>query len=255
MKYIGIIISIGLLVFILINKQNENTINTELEKENLELKSKLSECLDKKDDNQDSFNLKVYNEVKIGNQVWKNKNLDVDRFRNGDLIIQANTCEEWNKAWINRQPAWCYYNFDSDNSKYGKLYNRFAVNDPRGLAPNGFHIPSIDEWKILIDFLGGIDNAYIKLKSKNKWSKDNSGTNESGFSAMPLGEIVNCDGLAHCIFGDEDNTSWWSSTITDAFSTPNGYNVIQTLDIHCNTAPNKCVAGDWDGKPVRCIKD
>ena len=85
--------------------------------------------------------------ITIGTQVWMTKNLDVATFRNGDPIPQAKTDEEWEKAGENQQPAWCYYDNDPANgAKYGKLYNWYAVNDSRGLAPVGYHIPSDAEW-------------------------------------------------------------------------------------------------------------
>src|SRR5210317_1010044 len=93
-------------------------------------------------------------EISIGNQVWMLDNLNVDKFRNGDSIPQAKTDEEWENAGINGQPAWCYYDNNPDNGKrYGKLYNWHAVNDSRGLAPKGWHIPSAQEWIVLLDNL------------------------------------------------------------------------------------------------------
>jgi len=71
--------------------------------------------------------------VTIGNQVWMTKNLNVDKFRNGDPIPHARTDEEWKKAGENEEPAWCYYESDTRNGeKFGKLYNWYAVNDKRG---------------------------------------------------------------------------------------------------------------------------
>ena len=71
------------------------------------------------------------------------KNLNVSRFRNGEIIFEAKTIEEWEKAGENKTPAWCYYNNNPTNgAKYGKLYNWYAVNDIRALAPKGWHIPS-----------------------------------------------------------------------------------------------------------------
>jgi len=94
--------------------------------------------------------------VTIGTQVWMTKNLDVATFRNGDPIPEAKTSDEWLEAGENEQPAWCYYDNDPANGeKYGKLYNWYAVNDSRGLAPDGYHIPSEAEWTILIIYLGG----------------------------------------------------------------------------------------------------
>jgi uncharacterized protein (TIGR02145 family) len=124
--------------------------------------------------------------VTIGNQVWMTTNLSVDKFRNGDPIPEAQNDDEWTKADENRQPAWCYYENKAANGiTYGKLYNWYAVNDPRGLAPEGFHVPSDDEWTTLEEFLG--DAAGKKMKSKNGWDYDGIETNSSGFSGLPGG--------------------------------------------------------------------
>lgn len=113
-------------------------------------------------------------EVSIGNQVWMTENLNVDRFRNGDRIPQAKTSEEWRKAGANEQPAWCYFDNDPENGKkYGKLYNWYTVNDPRGIAPIGFHVPSDDEWVQLVDYLGR--DAGKKMKSKRGWDNYTTG--------------------------------------------------------------------------------
>jgi len=104
-------------------------------------------------------------DVKIGTQIWSNKNLDVSTYRNGDPIpeVQDKT------AWANLTTgAWCF-------GEYGKLYNWYAVNDPRGLAPNGYHIPTDAEWTILTDYLGGEKIACKKMKSTNGWPSTFSG--------------------------------------------------------------------------------
>ena len=102
--------------------------------------------------------------VIIGTQTWTSLNLDVIKFRNGDFISQAKTDEEWEAAWLNKQAAWCYYKNDfSNGTKYCKLYNWYAVNDPRGLAPLGWHIPTDKEWSVLSTFLGGEEVAVKKI--------------------------------------------------------------------------------------------
>jgi len=117
-----------------------------------------------------------YDEVTIGKQVWMIENLNVDKFRNGDPIPHAKTKEEWEKAGEEGKPAWCYYDNDPANGKkYGKLYNWYAVNDSRGLAPDGYHIPSHAEWEKLTDFLGGNSVAGAKMKSKSGWSSYTTG--------------------------------------------------------------------------------
>ncbi|MFM7668530.1 MAG: fibrobacter succinogenes major paralogous domain-containing protein, partial [Bacteroidota bacterium] len=146
-------------------------------------------------------------------QVWMNRNLNVSTFRNGDLIPEAKTKEEWEKAGKEGKPAWCYYNNDSKNdTKYGKLYNWFAVNDSRGLAPQGYHVPSDDEWTTLSDYLGGTDAAGTKMKSISGWEENGNGTNESGFSGLPGGYRTSYGSFR--IIGQEGR--WWSSTENEA---------------------------------------
>ncbi len=157
--------------------------------------------------------------VKIGNQVWMKKNLDVSHFRNGDPIPEAKTNEEWEKAGVEKKPAWCYYDNDPENGKiYGKLYNWYAVNDSRGLAPIGWQIPSDDDWDGLIELLGGHTIAGGKLKEigTSHWKSPNeAATNESGFSALPGGGRV-CDYGLMIYPGDFNflgvDGSFWSST-------------------------------------------
>jgi uncharacterized protein (TIGR02145 family) len=145
------------------------------------------------------------NIVTIGDQLWMN----VNKFRNGDVIPEVKTAEEWKKAGDNKQPAWCYYDNNPVNGeKYGKLYNWYAVNDPRGLAPKGYHIPSDAEWTKLSDYLGGEDAAGIKMKSTSGWNRNGNGTNSSGFSGLP-GGFRDDNGTFNYI--GEDG-GWWSST-------------------------------------------
>lgn len=137
--------------------------------------------------------ISVVDEITIGSQVWMSKNLDADKFRNGDPIPQAKTLEEWDKYNNNKQPAWIYYENDPINGeKYGKLYNRYAVNDPRGLAPNGWQIPNTKDLILLINYLGGKDIAGGKMKSDTGWSStgfESNGDNNSKFNALPGGYL------------------------------------------------------------------
>jgi len=113
-------------------------------------------------------NSAIAQQIKIGAQTWAAKNLDVSSFRNGDAITEAKTTAEWTAAGEQGKPAWCYYENDPANgAKYGKLYNWYAVNDPRVLAPKGWHMPSDEEWTILTDYLGGENGAGTKMKSSN----------------------------------------------------------------------------------------
>jgi uncharacterized protein (TIGR02145 family) len=145
--------------------------------------------------------------IQIGTQVWMVENLNVDRFRNGDLIPEARTNEAWQKAGDNKQPAWCYYNNDPKNGvTYGKLYNWFAVNDPRGLTPKGYHVPSDAEWTVLTNYLRG--KAGKKMKSTRGWNDQGNGTNSSGFSGLPGGYRLDDDGMFNFI---GEYGYWWSA--------------------------------------------
>jgi uncharacterized protein (TIGR02145 family) len=134
-------------------------------------------------------------EVSIGGKVWMTKNLDVSYFRNGDPIPQVTSAEEWVKAGKEGRPAWCYYNNDSKNANtYGKLYNMYAVNDPRGLAPFGWKIPTKLDFYELMGSLGSdAEEAADQLKTENGWAMNGAGNNSSGFFAVPSG-IRSTDG-------------------------------------------------------------
>lgn len=156
-----------------------------------------------------SENENILSEVTIGHQIWTSKNLNVNKFRNGEHITQAKTPEEWVNAGLSKQPAWCYHNNDPKNGTlYGKLYNWYAVNDPRVLAPKGYHIPDSAEWTILFNFLGGTEIAGKKMKSKSGWYQNGNGTNEFEFSGLPSSVRGSDIGL----FGTIGlNAYWWSS--------------------------------------------
>ena len=201
-----------------------------------------------------------YKEVKIGKQLWMAENLNVDKFCNGDPIPHAKTVEEWENAKENGKPAWCYYDNDLANGeKYGKLYNWYAVNDPRGLAPKNWHVPTKNEWLVLINHLGGQNEAGIKMKSKSGWSntdwcKNGNGNNESGFSGLPGGVIYS--------YKDKNNEGgfeyigylgcWWSSSVNNSYY--EGFTWRSSLGfdrIVCGMGSDE----QSSGFSVRCLKD
>ena len=124
--------------------------------------------------------------VTIGSQVWMQKNLNVCKYRNGDDIPEVTDPTQWANL---KTGAWCYYNNDPANGPiYGKLYNWYAVNDSRGLAPVGYHVPSDGELTTLTTFLGGEMLAGGRMKTATGWDAPNtSATNSSEFSGLPGG--------------------------------------------------------------------
>lgn len=148
-------------------------------------------------------------QIKIGAQTWAIKNLDVSSFKNGEAIPESKTDAEWQKAGEEGKPAWCYYKNDPANgTKYGKLYNWYAVNDPRGLAPKGWHIPSDKEWTTLTDNLGGENGAGTQMKSSSGWENNGNGSNSSGFAGLP-GGYRDDNGPFHNVGA---GGYWWSSS-------------------------------------------
>ncbi len=157
--------------------------------------------------------------IVIGTQQWMRENLDVLTYRSGDTIPQVTDPFEFTGLTTG---AWCYYNNDPANGAiYGKLYNWYAVNDPRGLAPQGWHILTDEEWTTLSTKLGGLDVAGGKMKTTGTtlWTTPNTeATNSSGFAGLPGGYRYN-DGPFDFvgIFGN-----WWSATETE-YDTTNAW--------------------------------
>lgn len=134
----------------------------------------------------DSRDGQTYSWVKIGDQVWMAENLN---FRVED--------------------SYCYDNKSANCLIYGRLYNGWDAKD---VCPYGWHLPSIDEWIILKDYLGDGAGGKMKEKGTTHWKHPNKGaTNSSGFTALPGGErFVRFEQLASRAY-------WWSAT--DGFET------------------------------------
>ena len=193
----------------------------------------------------------LFETIRIGEQKWMAENLNVDKFRNDYPVHHAQTHEEWLNAGKNKQPAYCYYNFDPANGmKYGKLYNWYAVEDARDLAPAGWHVPSHLEWVKLERYLErifyrGIYGAGLMMKSDYGWEGNGSGTNQSGFSALPGGYINNIGRFNNI----GSSGYWW--TISE-FKISNAFSRILNLsrNIYINNLSDKA-----NGFSVRCVRD
>ena len=187
-----------------------------------------------------------FKSVQIGYQVWMSENLNVERFRNGDLIPEAKTAEEWIAAGNAKRPAWCYYDNNPKNgNKYGKLYNWYAVNDKRGLAPAGWHVPRDGEWTILSNYIGGENVAGTNMKSTAGWYNNGNGTNSRGFSGLPGGDRSENGYFSY----DGTTGSWWSAS---EFNGSDSF--YRALNSH-NTNLDWGSVGKDNGFSVRCIKD
>ena len=144
----------------------------------------------------DSRDGRIYNTVIIGSETWMSENLNANKFRNGDPIPEVKTNQEWENANIEGKPAWCYYKNESKNGeKYGKLYNWHAVNDSRGLAPLGWHVPSETDWSTLSEYLGGVyftNNSGIKMKAQEIMKVEISYIEKEGYYENKWVPCSNC---------------------------------------------------------------
>ena len=137
------------------------------------------------------LNGNTYKTITIGTQIWMAENLRTTKYRNGESISIVNLDMEWGGD-RNTEACCSYLNTTDKNliATQGLLYNAYAVNDSRNIAPKGWHVPSIEEWDALITYLGGAEVAGAKMKEAGTlhWSESNEAvTNASGFSSVPTG--------------------------------------------------------------------
>lgn len=183
-------------------------------------------------------------DVTIGSQIWTACNLTVTTYRNGDPIPQVTDPTQWELLTTG---AWCYYDNDPANECiYGKLYNWYAVTDPRGLAPVGYHIPTDAEFATLQTTLGGPSNAGGPMKETGNvhWTINVGATNSSGFTSLPGGSLSNG------AFNDINAiAAWWTSTV---YSGGFAYGYV---NYNTNTSLGQFSDYWYNGYSVRLIKD
>ena len=202
-----------------------------------------------------------YATVLIGDQCWFAENLRSELYRNGDTILSnLSTMSEWFTAVgavaIYGEEDVCYDSADfspdidacdetQSLNEFGRLYNWYAVNDPRGLCPTGWHVPTDNEWTTITNELGGQSIAGMKMKTTYGWSEGGNGNNASGFSGLPGG------------YRDWNNHSyyagwlgrWWSSTpVSDSEAWGRQ---LEYLDIDIDATVSELN----NGLSIRCIKD
>jgi uncharacterized protein (TIGR02145 family) len=189
-----------------------------------------------------------YKTVLIGDEEWMAENLNTNRYRNGDNIPPIQLDADWSAT---TSGTWSYYSYDSDLScPYGKLYNWFAVDDNRGLCPIGWHVPSQEEYGLLISILGGYSLASNAMRTTGNayWATPNSSaTNSSGFSALGGG------------------SRWWNGSYTTIpnmdfgvfwSSAASGAEDARLLLLTNSTGQLSFTAYDKNiGASVRCVRD
>ena len=173
----------------------------------------------------DSRDGQTYRTVKIGNQVWMAENLN-----------------------FKTDSSWCYDDNPKNCKKYGRLYEwKTAMK----ACPDGWHLPSMDEFRILVNTVGGEKIAGEKLKSKSGWNDGGNGSDAFGFSALPAG--VWFDGG---ITGDDAGFS--EETVGTGFwgATENANKELCEMNlVDADNAPYFNYRGRGFGNSVRCVKD
>jgi uncharacterized protein (TIGR02145 family) len=152
----------------------------------------------------------IYHQIKIGSQIWLKENLRTTRYSNGDQIGTSSPAGSIKEGENQPKYQWAYNGNESYVPTYGRLYTWYAATDLRGACPDGFHLPTDEEWTSLTDYLGGISVAGGKLKEAGfaHWNNPNTGaTNESGFSALP-GTNPGLYGYYWSSSDDEHNEGW-----------------------------------------------
>jgi uncharacterized protein (TIGR02145 family) len=175
------------------------------------------------------------------------ENLKVTHYRDGTPIPIVQTDEEWTRL---RKGAFCleHNNPLAYKETYGALYNFYAVDDSRGLGPEGWHVPTAAEWRELIDYLGGNELAGGKMKDirSNLWKIPTAGASiDRGFSALPAGGR----GRLGSVNDVGDYATWWSSTSYDSIYAWHWGLYPDKNSIRSNPGHKA------SGFSVRCVKD
>ncbi|SVC66337.1 uncharacterized protein METZ01_LOCUS319191, partial [marine metagenome] len=191
----------------------------------------------------------VYEIVPIGEQMWMKENLRVTHYNDGSEIPTG--YETLNGEWSNLTTgAYAVYDDDPSNGEiYGNLYNWYAVDDERGVCPEGWNVPTDDDYTALSDYLGGTNVAGGKMKEEgfDHWNSPNTGaTNESGFTGLPGGYRVDYDGSYN---RRNYNGYFWTST-EDGNSNPWSWNLGYN-----HSRLNHLSGVKRYGFSVRCIRD
>lgn len=144
--------------------------------------------------------------VEVGTQKWTAEPIRLVQFLNGDSIPEVISNMEWQEAWLNKRPAWCYYENDMTNeASYGKLYNRYVLQDERGIAPEGWRLPTYSDF---IELGSVIHQESLKRNVLSISMLDFGFINLLGGKRIVSGQFFNKKKAGH----------FWSSTERDPVS-------------------------------------
>lgn len=189
-----------------------------------------------------------YNIVKTGGKIWMKESLKTKKFRSGSTINGYPTSANWLGAAAGSLPGWCYLEGgDPASANWGGLmYNGYAIKDPEGLCPVGYHVPTKGDWDALVAEYFGENSAGEFLKSNSSLWSSGSGTDVSGFSGMPSGIRLYNTGTHS---GTGGRGIFWTTEIVDN----------STFNARVMRSDDNTLKGYWanlgSGLPVRCVND
>lgn len=189
----------------------------------------------------------IYHTVKIGTQVWLLENLKTTKYRDCTPIPNVKDDAAWGQL---TSGGYCdYKNVEKNAATYGRLYNWYVIGDKRGIAPEGWHVPSNAEFKTLVEFLGGQSVAGGKLKEAGftHWPLPNKdASNTSGFTGLPGGDRAKSGSF----YALGEYGYLWTSTESVKNSAFNRHLLLYSGAFEDDYQDNKC-----SGFSIRCIKD
>ena len=174
---------------------------------------------------------RTYKTAVIGKKVWMAENLN----------------------YVTSSGSWCYENHNPSCNKYGRLYDwKTAMT----ACPSGWYLPSRQDWKDLVETVGGVGKANKMLKARTGWNNNGNGTDDFGFSALP-GGYRNLNG----VFNEAGSYSyWWTATErTDNYAHMRIMSYSSAIDDRIDFNDNMLITrGDINkgsGSSVRCVKE
>ena len=190
----------------------------------------------------------TYATVIIGEQEWMSENLRTTRYSNGD---EMHFVEEYSQLTNLDTGAYFWPYFNNNYENYGRFYNNYVVADSRNVCPIGWHVPTLSEWNILVDYIGGEDIAGEKMKSNKYWDEVHwtstglNGTNSSGLNVLP----IYLEGIDYNIFISQ---LWSSST---SYIPEHSWQIKLTNNSHKVDFSIRDSYGSGNGTAIRCLKD
>jgi uncharacterized protein (TIGR02145 family) len=193
-----------------------------------------------------TYNSYTYNTVGIGTQCWMKENLRTSMYNDGSAIPDetANTIG-WGTLITGARTEYVAAGVTGYVSTYGYLYNWYAATDSRKICPTDWHVPTDSDWTKLTNELGGESLAGTVMKKSDVLWTTNTGTNTSGFSALPGGSRSNVGSFDYI----RSTAFFWSATEND--STRAWYRILSYND----GSVTRYNYYKSFGYSVRCLRD